>query len=83
MGLSCSGGQGRSGVELQGPSWGLLRKEPEPIRPLYRFSGAADGARFPAARLLIGADGSLYGSTSAGGDTRTASLDKDAARFSI
>lgn len=67
-GTTYSGGQGCSGIGC-GTVFKMLRKSPNWFfDPLYRFSGAADGAN-PTARLLIGADGSLYGSTSAGGDT--------------
>lgn len=36
------------------------------LRPLHQFTGGSDGAG-PAARVIIGPDGALYGSTAAGG----------------
>jgi len=36
--------------------------------PLYSFHGGSDGAQ-PAARVIVGPDGSLYGTTIAGGDS--------------
>jgi len=36
------------------------------IRPLYSFQGGTDGAG-PAARVIFGPDGNLYGTTNAGG----------------
>ena len=36
------------------------------LTPIYTFSGGSDGA-FPAARVLFGPDGTLYGTTVAGG----------------
>ena len=39
------------------------------LNPLYGFSGGDDGAS-PGARVIIGADGTLYGTTSYGGGSR-------------
>lgn len=36
--------------------------------PLYSFTGGSDGA-FPVARMIVGANGTLYSTTFAGGDT--------------
>jgi len=37
------------------------------LTPLYSFQGGADGG-YPEARVIFGSDGTLYGTTSAGGD---------------
>ena len=37
------------------------------LTPLYNFQGGNDGA-YPAARVIFGPDGTLYGTTSAGGN---------------
>lgn len=61
-GTTFSGGTNRSGtvfsLDSSGSGWIL--------NPLYSFAGGSDGAG-PVARLVVGPDGALYGSTSAGG----------------
>ena len=61
-GTAFSGGAGGYGtvfsLDNQGSSWILS--------PLYSFAGGSDGEG-PLARLVVGPDGLLYGTTSAGG----------------
>jgi uncharacterized repeat protein (TIGR03803 family) len=42
------------------------------LNPIYTFSGGSDGA-FPAARVMIGPDGALYGTTAGGGSAPSSS----------
>ncbi len=62
-GTAYAGGRGGAGTVFrlapQGSGWIFT--------PLYAFSGGADGAA-PAASLVFGPDGSLYGTTNAGGN---------------
>lgn len=56
-----------------GPSFGSVFRLQEKngswlFTPLYVFSGAADGA-YPVARVVVGANGTLYGTTNRGGNT--------------
>ena len=39
------------------------------VTPIYQFTGGSDGA-FPAARVIIGPDGTLYGTTVEGGNSQ-------------
>jgi uncharacterized repeat protein (TIGR03803 family) len=62
---------GASGLCYQGLGCGTVFKLTHKasgwvINPLYSFRGGQDGA-FPAARVIIGPDGNLYGTTAAGG----------------
>jgi uncharacterized repeat protein (TIGR03803 family) len=61
-GTAFSGGEGGFGtvfsLDNDGAGWMLS--------PLYSFAGGSDGEG-PVARLIVGPDGLLYGSTSAGG----------------
>ena len=60
-GTTREGGAGKGMVfQLKPTNSGFL------FRPLYSFAGGNDGA-FPEARVTIGPDGSLYGTTFSGG----------------
>jgi len=61
-GTGCGGGEYGCGTAFKlkraGSGW--------IFDPLYSFQGGSDGA-YPAARVIFGSDGSLYGTTTAGG----------------
>jgi uncharacterized repeat protein (TIGR03803 family) len=63
-GTAFQGGNGTAGgvfrLVRSGPSWRF--------EPLYAFTGGSDGA-YPTARVIFGPDGTLYGTTEAGGGT--------------
>ena len=64
-GTTSAGGNGYGEVFKLSPTHGSW-----PLTPLYRFTGGSDGAT-PVARIVFGPNGSLYGTTNAGGGSGT------------
>jgi len=63
-----TGGEGYCGSSGCGTVFKLAHKSSGWVfNPLYSFQGGSDGA-YPEARVVIGADGSFYGTTTKGGE---------------